>query len=73
MCFLLSYVKFYNNNKHKIKDIYDLAYIGEDDKIFDVSVQKEFYKNRLHIVKNAFYNIFYKIKNYSQIIDSSLL
>ena len=62
----------YRENWHKIKDIYDSAYIGEDDKIFDISAQKEFYKNRLHIVKNARHNMFYRVVNFSQMYDHPL-
>lgn len=59
----------YQNQKFKIKDIYDTAYFGEYDKIFDISAQKEFFKNRLQIVKNARHNIFFRINQYEQIFD----
>ena len=64
--------KLYSTNKHKIKDIYDIAYFGEDDTIFNISAQKEFYKKRLHFVKNARHNMFYKIKSFSQMLDYPL-
>ena len=60
--------EIYKTNKHKIKDIYDVAYIGEYDPVFSVSAQKEFYKNKLNIVKNARHNMFYRIKNFSQML-----
>ena len=61
--------KLYGENKHKIKDIYNMACIGEDDTIFDVSSQKEFYKERMTIIKNARHNLFYRINNYGQIFE----
>ena len=59
----------YKENFDKIKDIYDLAYIGGDDLIFNVQAQKEFYKERLHIVKNARHNMFYRLKSFEQILN----
>ncbi len=61
--------ELYITNKQNIKDIYDMAIFGEDDSIFNISAQKEFYKNRLHFVKNARHNIFFRIKNYKQLFD----
>ncbi len=61
--------ELYKINKQNIKDIYDEAIFGEDDPIFNISAQKEFYKNRLHFIKNARHNIFFKIKNYEQLFD----
>jgi len=59
--------EFYLINKQNIKDIYDYAIMGEEDPIFNVSAQKEFYKNRLNIIKNARHNLFFRINKYEQI------
>ena len=59
----------YKENFDKIKDIYDLAYIGGNDLIFNVQAQKEFYNERLHIVKNARHNMFYRLKSFEQILN----
>ena len=61
--------KLYQDNKQNIKDIFDVALAGEEDSIFNLSAQKEFYGNRLKVIKNARHNIFFRIKNYEQIID----
>ena len=61
--------KIYSENKFKIKNIYDLALFGQDDHLFDVSAQKEFYKDKLNIIKNARHNLFFRINKYEQIID----
>ncbi len=66
---LNSLKELYKTNKQNIKDIYDEAIFGEDELIFNISAQKEFYKNRLHFLKNARHNIFFKIKNYEQLFD----
>ena len=59
----------YKENKQKIKDIFDMALIGEYDRIFDVFAQKEFYKKRLNIVDNARHNLFFRITKYEQILN----
>ena len=61
--------EFYLINKQNIKDIYDYAIIGEEDQIFNISIQKEFYKNRLNIIKNARHNLFFRINKYEQLLN----
>lgn len=61
--------KLYKDNYEKIKDIFDFALIGEDDLIFNVAVQKEFYKDRLRTFKNARHSLFFRIKNYEEILN----
>ena len=56
--------RIYSENKQNIKDIFDLAFIGSDDKIFNVSEQQKFYKERLTIIPNARHNLFFRIKDY---------
>ena len=62
-------IDFYNRKKQDIKNIYNLALIGEDDKIFNISVQKEFYKDKLHLIKNARHNMFFRVKSYEQLLN----
>ncbi len=61
--------EFYLINKQNIKDIYDCAIMGEEDQIFNISIQKEFYKNRLSIIKNARHNLFFRINKYEQLLN----
>ena len=61
--------QIYCENKHIIRDIYDFAFIGEEDKIFDVSEQKKFYETRLQIVKNARHSLFFRIDKYEEIFN----
>ena len=59
--------QIYGENTQNIKDIYDFAFVGDDDSIFNVETQKEFYGKRLKIVKNARHNLFFRIKDYEEI------
>ena len=61
--------QIYNSNKAKIKDIYDLAIFGDSDPIFNVSAQKEFFKDRLRIVKNARHDPFFRIKKFEDVFE----
>lgn len=61
--------KIYNSTKQNIKDIYDFAIFGEEDPIFNVSAQKEFFGNRLNLVENARHNLFFRINKFEQIFD----
>jgi len=60
--------KIYNSEKHNIKDQYDLAIIGKEDKIFSPEAQRKYYKTRLKTVRNARHNLFFQIKSYSDIL-----
>ena len=66
---LNSLKELYKTNKQNIKDIYNEAIFGEDEPLLNISAQKEFYQNRLHYIKNARHSIFFKIKNYEQILN----
>ena len=57
----------YETNKNKIQNIYDLLIIGADDLIFNLSAQKEYYKNKIKIIENARHNMFFKITSYDDI------
>ena len=59
--------ELYNTNRHKIRNIYDFAIFGYNDKIFNLTAQKNFYGNNLKLIRNARHNMFFRIKNYEQI------
>jgi len=61
--------RLYKVNKQNIRDIYDKALFGNDDKIFDISKQKEFYGKRMYIIDNARHSIFFRIESYEQIYN----
>lgn len=62
----------YKNKKERIKDIFDLALFGEDDLLFNVSAQKEFYADKLKIINNARHNLFFRISSYEQILEPNI-
>ena len=64
--------EIYIEQKSNIKDIYDRALAGEEDLLFDLSAQKEFYKEKLIVVKNSRHNPFFRIKNYEQILNLNI-
>jgi len=64
--------KLYYNYQNDIKDIFDFAIVGEEDPIFNVSAQKEFYGEKLYTIKNARHNLFFRIKNYEEILKNTL-
>jgi biotin synthesis protein BioG len=61
--------QLYQTHKQKINDIFDVAIAGEDDPIFNVSAQKEFYGNRLKVIENARHNLFFRIESYEEIVS----
>ena len=61
--------KIYQAHKQDIKDIFDKAIFGEEDLIFNPTVQKEYYEDRLQIVKNTRHNPFFKVETYEQILN----
>ena len=61
--------KIYQNEKHNIKDTYDCAIIGGQDRIFNLENQKEYYSKRLKIIENARHNLFFKINSYDDIFE----
>ncbi len=65
--------RIYKTHKEEIKDIYNYALFGGDDKIFNLTVQKEFYKSRLHIIKNARHNLFFRINSFDKIINNVVI
>lgn len=41
----------------------------EDDQIFSPNIQKEFYRDRLTLIKNARHSLFFRINEYKQIFN----
>ena len=61
--------KIYEEEFINIIDSYDIAFIGEEDPIFNIEKQQEYYKERCRIIPNARHNLFFRIKNYNDIFD----
>jgi len=66
---LISLRQLYDLNRSKIKNIYDKVIVGNDDPIFNVNAQKEFYGDKLIIVENARHNLFFRVENYEELFN----
>ena len=66
-----SLLKIYKQEFYNIKDLYDIAIIGNEDLLFNANnkQQKEYYKERCRIIPNARHNLFFRIKSYNEIIN----
>ena len=62
----------YQDKKQVIKNIFDFALIGNEDPIFNVFAQKEFYGKNLKIIENARHNLFFRINSYEQILNLNI-
>ena len=58
----------YQAKKQDIKDIFNAAIIGSEDPIFNVSIQKKFFGERLKIIENARHSLFFRIKEYQELL-----
>lgn len=61
--------KLYDTQKEQINPVFDRAIMAEDDLIFKLQAQQEFYKDRLQIVPNAKHHIFFKFNSFEDILD----
>lgn len=59
----------YKIHRQDIKDIFNKALIGDDDPIFNIATQKEFYGKRLKMIENARHNPFFKITSYEKLLE----
>lgn len=61
-------LKLYNENKDKIVPKFDKAIVAENDLLFDVNAQKNFYKNHLTIIPKAKHHIFFRFNSFAEMI-----
>ncbi len=59
--------KLYLENKHKISSEFDKAIVAENDLLFNLEAQKDFYKEKLSIIKNAKHHIFFRFNSFEEI------
>lgn len=60
--------KIYQEKKDKINPVFDKAIAAENDLIFDVKVQREFYKERLQIIPKARHHIFFRFNSFEEML-----
>lgn len=61
--------KIYKNEYNNIQDVYDTAVVGDSDPLFNPEKQKEFYGDKLRIVKNARHNLFFRVNSYDELFE----
>ena len=61
--------RLYLQNKQHINPMFDKAIVAENDLIFNLSAQKNFYKDKLVIVPNARHHIFFKFKSFEEMLN----
>ena len=66
---LKSLQRLYNEKKEQIKPLFDKAVAAENDLIFDLQAQKNFYKDKLRIIPNARHHIFFKFNSFEDILN----
>ena len=59
----------YVKEKNNINSNFDKAIIAENDVIFKLKNQKEFYKDKIRIFKNSKHHIFFKFNSFEEILD----
>jgi len=59
--------KMYDRYKARINPLFDKAIAAENDLIFNLQAQKDFYKDKLHVIKNAKHHIFFKYDSFEEI------
>lgn len=61
--------KIYNEKKAQINPTFDMAIAAENDRIFNLSAQQNFYQDKLKIIKNARHHIFFRFNSFADILD----
>jgi len=61
--------KIYIQEKNNINPYFDKVILAENDLIFKLKTQKEFYKNNIKIIPKVKHHIFFKFKTYDEILD----
>lgn len=56
-------------HKKDINPEFDKALVAEKDLIFNLPAQRDFYKDKLQIIKNAKHHIFFRFKSFEDILD----
>ena len=60
--------KLYDERKGQINPAFDKAIVAENDLIFNLRAQKDFYKDKLKVIKNAKHHIFFKFNAFEDIL-----
>ena len=61
--------KLYAEHKKDINPAFDKAFAAEKDLIFNLPVQRDFYKDKLQVIKNAKHHIFFRFNRFEDMLD----
>lgn len=68
---LVALEKMYAERIGDINPVFDTAIAAENDLIFKLSAQKDFYKNKLKIISNAKHHIFFRFNSFEEVLTLS--
>ena len=68
---LLALQKMYKEKKDNINPMFDKAIMAENDLIFNIEAQKDFYKDKLQVIKNAKHHIFFYFNSFEDMLVKS--
>lgn len=60
--------KLYAERKKQINPQFDIAVAAENDLIFNLAAQKDFYQDKLRVIKNAKHHIFFRFDSFEDIL-----
>ena len=61
--------RLYAEHKAHINPVFDIAIAAENDLIFNLSAQREFYKDKLRVIPNAKHHIFFHFNSFEDMLD----
>jgi biotin synthesis protein BioG len=62
--------KMYNESRAQINPLFDKAIVADNDLIFRLSAQQDFYKEKLHIIPNARHHVFFRFKSFEEMLET---
>ena len=65
---LVALQKMYRERKGQINPEFDKAFAAENDLIFKLPVQKDFYKDKLQVIRNARHHIFFRFNSFEDML-----
>lgn len=69
---LESLENLYQTHKDKINPHFDKALMAEDDVLFKLAAQKEFYQERLRVIPRAKHHVFFHFTSFEEILSSPI-
>lgn len=66
---LFALQKLYAVHKAQINPEFDKAIAAENDLIFNVAAQKDFYKDKLRVIKNARHHVFFHFNSFEDMLN----